>query len=162
MAGNRPTERTSGPAPVADGLVRLSRLIEGIHARVAQDHDLPPVQAKLLCILAFAPVTMSELARCLGVEKAAVTGLIDRAEQRGLVARAPVPRDRRAFNVVLTDAGRRAGEAFHAAVTAELDDLVTPLNARDHSGFARALSQIINASPSAGQWLTPPGVEAAS
>jgi len=148
--------------PVADGLVRLSRIIEGIHARVSQEHDLTPVQAKLLCILCLSPATMSELARCLGVEKAAMTGLIDRAERRGLVAREAVPGDRRALNVVLTDTGRQAGESFHAQVTAELNELVAPLNTRDHTGFARALTQIVSAAPSAGQWRTTPDAKEAS
>ena len=144
-----------GQLPVADGLVRLSRLIEAIHVRVSQENELTPVQAKLLCILWVAPTTMSE-PRCLGVEKAAMTGLIDRAERRGLVARAPVPGDRRALNVVLTDTGRRAGQTFHAQVTAELNDLVVPLSDRAHAGFAKALTQIVDAAPSVGQWQAPP------
>ncbi len=164
MAAQRRTLRPSTPGspPVADGLVRLSRLIESTHARVSREHDLTPVQAKLLCILGFAPTTMSELARCLGVEKAAMTGLIDRAELRGLVVRQAVPGDRRALSVVLTDSGRRAGQAFHTQVTAELDDLVAPLNARDRAGFARALAQMVSAAPSTGHWLTPPDAQEAS
>jgi DNA-binding MarR family transcriptional regulator len=46
---------------------------------------------------------MTELARCCGVEKAALTGLVDRAERRGLAERTPVPGDRRALRVTLTD-----------------------------------------------------------
>lgn len=147
---------------VADGLARLSRLVEGIHAQVSQDHDLTPVQAKLLCILTFAPTTMSELARCLGVEKAAMTGLIDRAERRGLVTREEVPGDRRALNVVLTEVGRRAGHAFHAQVTAELEGLVAPLSTRERAGFARSLSRIVTATSSTGHWLSPPNMKETS
>ena len=40
---------------------------------------------------------MAELAHCFGVEKAVLTGLMDRAERRGLAQRSPVPGDRRAL-----------------------------------------------------------------
>src|ERR687887_539783 len=111
----------------ADGLIQLSRLVQGIHARVSERHDLTPVQAKLLCVLAFGPRGMAELAQCFGVEKPALTGLVDRVERRGLVRRSPVPGDRRALRVTLTDTGRRAASAFHADATEQLDDLLSPL-----------------------------------
>lgn len=136
---------------VADALVQLSRVIEAVHTRIAQEHDLAPVQAKLLCILAVAPCTMGQLARHLGVEKAAVTGLIDRAERRGLVAREPVVGDRRSLNVVLTDDGRRSGQAFHANVRSELERLVAPLGESGTARFARSLATMLAASPSAGR-----------
>jgi DNA-binding MarR family transcriptional regulator len=101
----------------ADVLVRLSRLVQGAFARIADRHDLTPVQGRLLCVLAQGPRGMTELARCCGVEKAALTGLVDRAERRGLAERTPVPGDRRALRVTLTDAGRRSAAAFHAEVT---------------------------------------------
>lgn len=158
------TRRVAEPAAefnVAEQLVRLARLIEGIHAQVSQAHDLTPVQAKLLCILVFAPRTMGQLAQGVGVEKAAMTGLIDRAERRGLVTREPVPSDRRAVKVTLTDAGRRTGQAFHAQVTARLDELVAPLAPRDRAQFARALSHILMAAP-AGRSSAPPEAQEAS
>ena len=74
---------------------------------------------------------MAELAQSFGVEKAALTGLMDRAEKRGLAARSPVPGDRRAVQVTLTDAGRRAATAFHADVGEALNKLH-----RRHSGPA--------------------------
>lgn len=145
------------PNGVPDGLVQLSRLIEGIHTRVSQQHDLAPVQAKLLCVLAFGPRTMSELAQGFGVEKAALTGLVDRAERRGLVERAAVPGDRRAIHVTLTDAGAKAGQVFHAEVTAALDELVSPLSRKDRSQFGQLLAQIVTAAgPRAlHQWNNP-------
>jgi DNA-binding MarR family transcriptional regulator len=85
---------------------------------------------------------MTELARCCGVEKAALTGLVDRAERRGLAERAPVPGDRRALRVTLTDAGRRSAAAFHAEVTAELRQLLSPLAPQDREEFRTAMAKI--------------------
>jgi len=129
----------------ADGLIQLSRLVQGIHARISERHDLTPVQAKLLCVLAFGPRGMAELAQCFGVEKAALTGLVDRAERRGLVRRSPVPGDRRALRVTLTDTGRGAAHAFHAEATQELGHLLAPLAPHEREHFRNAIATIIAA-----------------
>jgi DNA-binding MarR family transcriptional regulator len=127
----------------ADGLIQLCRLVEGTYARISSRHNLTPVQAKLICVLAFGPRGMAELAKCFGVEKATLTGLVDRAEQRGLVRRSPVPGDRRALHVTLTDTGRRAATAFHAEATEELNHFLSALPATDREGFRRSVAKII-------------------
>jgi DNA-binding MarR family transcriptional regulator len=132
-----------GHLGAADGLIQLSRLVQGIFARVSERHDLTPVQAKLLCVLAGGPRGMAELARCFGVEKAALTGLVDRAERRGLARRSPVPGDRRALRVTLTGTGRRAAAAFHADATEELSHLLSPLAPADREQFRGAMARII-------------------
>ena len=66
------------------------------------------------------PASHVQLAAMLGVEKAALTGLADRAERRGLIARAAVPGDRRALSVALTPTGLGAATAFHRELSAEL------------------------------------------
>ena len=127
----------------ADALIQLCRLVQGIHARISERHDLTPVQARLICVLAFGRRGMAELAQCFGVEKATLTGLVDRAEQRGLVRRSPVPGDRRALHVTLTDTGRRAATAFHAEAAEELNHLLSALPAIDREGFRRSIAKII-------------------
>jgi DNA-binding MarR family transcriptional regulator len=125
------------------GLLQLSGLVQGLYARISQRHDLTPVQARLLCILADGPRGMAQLAHCFGVEKAALTGLVDRVERRGLAERTPVPDDRRALRVTLTDAGRRAATAFHLEVTMELGQLLSALAPHDREEFRRAVAAII-------------------
>lgn len=127
----------------AAGLIQLSGLVQGLYARISQRHDLTPVQAKLLCIVAEGPRGMAELAQCFGVEKAALTGLVDRVERRGLAKRTPVHGDRRALHVTLTDAGQRAAAAFHGEVTAELERLLASLAPPDREPFRRAMAAII-------------------
>jgi DNA-binding MarR family transcriptional regulator len=86
---------------------------------------------------------MAELASCFGVEKAALTGLVDRVERRGLARRTPVPDDRRALHVTLTDAGRRAATAFHREVTTKLRQLLSDLTPQDREVFGSAVVAII-------------------
>jgi DNA-binding MarR family transcriptional regulator len=142
------------PLDDADILVQLSRLVQGAFARIADRHDLTPVQGRLLCVLAQGPRGMTELARCCGVEKAALTGLVDRAERRGLAERAPVPGDRRALNVTLTEAGRRSAAAFHADVTAELNQLLSPLAPPDREQLRTAMAKITQAAGPTASWRT--------
>ena len=136
-------EQRVGHADAATGLVQLSGLVQGRYAQISQRHDLTPVQARLLCILVDGPRGMAELAHCFGVEKAALTGLVDRVERRGLARRTPVPDDRRALHVTLTDAGRRAATAFHRDVTTELGQLLSPLAPQDRDAFQSAVAAII-------------------
>src|ERR1700684_2138748 len=95
------------------GLVRLSRLVQGVFAEASARHGLPAAQARLICVLAAQPRGMAELSGILGVEKAALTGLVDRIERRGLAERKAVPGDRRALRVTLTAVGERAAIAVH-------------------------------------------------
>lgn len=141
LTGHAIADETS--ANVAAGLVRLTFVVQGIYARVSERHGLTPVQAKLLCVLLAGPRGMAELAQSFGVEKAALTGLMDRAERRGFARRSPVSGDRRALQATLTDAGRQAASAFHADVGVELSRLVAHLTAADREQFGDTVAGII-------------------
>jgi DNA-binding MarR family transcriptional regulator len=128
--------------PVADGLIRLSGMTQAVFVRTAERHGLPAAQARLLCMLATGPRRMSELAGLLGIEKAALTGLADRAERRGLVARTAVPGDRRAVSVALTPEGREVASTFHDDVSASLDQLTDVLPSEERERFGRSLARV--------------------
>jgi DNA-binding MarR family transcriptional regulator len=132
-------------ADAATELFQLSCLVQDIYARISERHGLTPVQARLLCIVADRPRGMVELAHCFGVEKAALTGLVDRAARRGLARRSPVPGDRRAVRVTPTDTGRRAAAAFRAEVNTELSHLLSPLAPHDREQFRSDMAEIIAA-----------------
>ena len=144
------------PRPTADddaaALIQLSGLVQEAFARVADRHDLTPVQARLLCVLGDQPRGMAELARIFGVGKANLTGLIDRAAQRGLVERSAVPGDRRAFQVILTDEGRRSATAFHDDVTAELTGFLQALTPGARADFRDAANTVTHAAGHSLAW----------
>src|SRR5580658_2258388 len=89
-----------------DGLAQLSFVIMGALERRAAEHDLSLAATRLLGVLRDREPTMNELARLLQLDKSSVTGLVDRAERRGLVTRVPSPTDRRSALVRLTGAGQ--------------------------------------------------------
>jgi MarR family 2-MHQ and catechol resistance regulon transcriptional repressor len=71
--------------------------------------DLSPSQFNVLNLLHLTPdgLSQTELSRQLIMHRSNLTGLVDRLEKRGLVARREVAADRRAYSVVLTAAGIR-------------------------------------------------------
>jgi DNA-binding MarR family transcriptional regulator len=97
----------------------LFRTLFGQHRRrfliAAAELDLHPAQAGALLQLD-SPLPMTELAALLACDNSNVTGLIDRLETRGLVARQPSSQDRRVKHVVLTAAGRRLRERMLARI----------------------------------------------
>jgi MarR family transcriptional regulator, lower aerobic nicotinate degradation pathway regulator len=126
-----------------DGLAQLSFVITGMLERRAAEHDLSLAATRLLGVLRDREPTMHELARLLDLDKSSATGLVDRAERRGLVVRVPSPSDRRAVLVRLTDAGRAlvagAADLFAADVTAMLGGLP----ARDRATLSRLISRLL-------------------
>jgi len=143
------TTRTGG-APAArkqlspvDGLAQLSFLIQGLLERRAAEHDLSIIQTRLLGVLRDRTPTMNELARFLGLDKSSVTGLVDRAERRGLVARVPSATDRRAVLVSLTDEGRSFVSRAAAAFEADVSALLSRLPPRERETLSRIVSRLL-------------------
>src|ERR1700756_1809326 len=122
---SRPEERL-GPG---DGLAQLSFLIMGMLERRADEHRLSTAGTRLPGGLRDREPTMNELARLLDLDKSSVTGLVDRAERRGLVARVPSPTDGRAVLVKLTDEGRSVVSAAAGLFATDVTALLGPLPA---------------------------------
>ncbi|MFD6528846.1 MarR family winged helix-turn-helix transcriptional regulator [Streptomyces sp. NPDC060184] len=121
----------SGPDDLGlvDGLAQLSFAVQAALGKVASAHGLSIVQLRMFGVLRDREPGMQELARFLGLDKSSATGLVDRAERRGLVRRTPSPHDRRAVQVSLTEQGHQlarqataeAGQHIHA-LAAHLTD----------------------------------------
>jgi MarR family transcriptional regulator, organic hydroperoxide resistance regulator len=62
----------------------------------------------LACMGEGEPRALRDLVEATGQRASTLTGVVDRLERRGLVARQPHPTDRRAFQVAPTPDGRRA------------------------------------------------------
>jgi MarR family transcriptional regulator, lower aerobic nicotinate degradation pathway regulator len=127
----------------ADGLAQLSFLIHAILERRAREQDLSIIQLRLLGVLRDRKPTMNELARLLGLDKSSVTGLIDRAERRGLVMRVPSATDRRAVLVSLTDHGHSLAAAGAARFEADITLLLEHLPPSDRDALSRLISRLL-------------------
>lgn len=129
---------------LADALVRLSFLVQSVIGRVADRRELSVPQFRLLAVLEDREIGMLELSRILELEKSSVTGLVDRAERRGLVCRVQVPGNRRAVHVILTPAGRSLVEELRPVIRDEiLTTMAGALSATQQDGLRDSVATMI-------------------
>ena len=131
MPPERPARRPSSEPANLDALVQLSFAVQDLVARVAARHDVSVTQVRLFGTLRGREPTMGALRDHLALEKSSVSGLIDRAERRGLVARTAGHPDGRTVHVRLTEQGAVLAARFAAEVYAELETVLAPLSDRD-------------------------------
>ena len=131
----------------------LLALQQATHATLAAlGHDLgdlalSPAELNLLASLSTGEQrTVSQLASDVGSRVTTVSGVLDRLERRGYVARKSHRTDRRALRIELTSSGRRIA----ARVRRSFDDLerraFQDLSARAIADFRRALTALTEAS----------------
>ncbi|WP_158280994.1 MarR family winged helix-turn-helix transcriptional regulator [Promicromonospora sp. AC04] len=126
-------------------LAQLSVMVHSQVAAVAERNGVTPMQARMLGVLVRGPRRMNELGQALGVEKAALTGLVDRAVARGLIAREAIPGDRRSTHVLATPAGAAASEAFYGQLDAVLGEMIAALPAEARETFTSWTEVIVGA-----------------
>ncbi|MEW2295616.1 MarR family winged helix-turn-helix transcriptional regulator [Streptomyces sp. NPDC006743] len=82
---------------------------------------------------------MTDLAAFLGLDKSTMSGLIDRAERRGLLERGRNPDDKRAVDVFLTPAGLELTRRLDG----EIRDALAPATGRLDPQQRRQLAQLL-------------------
>jgi DNA-binding MarR family transcriptional regulator len=138
-----PPAAARGQLNIIDGLAQLAFVIHGMLADRAAEHDLSVTQARLLGVLRDRTPTMNELARLLGLDKSSISGLVDRAERRGLVVRIPSAEDKRAVLVGLTDQGRSLVSQAAARFGADLTAMLDPLPPSDRDALSAIVSRLL-------------------
>ena len=112
-----------------DALVQMSFEVMGRLTQLAAEEGMSLTQLRVLGVLRDRTPRMADLAKGLGLDRSSVTGLIDRAQQRGLVERVAEEGDGRVVRVALTDEGLRTAERMVARMSELLTDVVAPLPA---------------------------------
>lgn len=131
-----------------DGLVQASFATMAVLNRLSAEHDLSLTQLRVLAILRDRRLRMSDLADHLGLEKSTLSGLVDRAEKRGLLERARNATDGRAIDVFLSDAGHELAERLQHDVSRDLRPLTTGLSADDSDTLAVLLTRMLESAAS--------------
>jgi DNA-binding MarR family transcriptional regulator len=141
---------TRQPAPsgqdtdlgLVDALAQLTFTVQGSLGRIAAANGLSTVQTRLLGILRDRQPTITELAEFLQLDKSSVTGLVDRAQQRGLVRRTASALDGRSVHVSITSTGRALVEREATAFEEDIAVLVSDLSPTDRSRLSVLASQV--------------------
>jgi DNA-binding MarR family transcriptional regulator len=136
--------RTPGD-DVLDVLAQTAHAVTTILTRVAAEHDLSLTQLRVLAILRDRRLRMSALADYLGLERSTMSGLVDRAEKKGLLARGPSATDGRAVEVYLTDEGRTLAERGTAQVRAALEPATSALTGAEQRRLQALLEKLVDA-----------------
>ena len=118
---------------LTDAANRLNSLSIHMVLRVSQathGDEITPARQSLLSVIVFGgPAIVSELARAENVSVPAVISMLDALEADSLAHREPSEHDRRAVNVLPTEAGLRVMEAARAQKVQRIADklsLLTP------------------------------------
>jgi DNA-binding MarR family transcriptional regulator len=128
---------------IVDGLAQLSFLVQHELGQVAAEHGLSIIQLRLLGVLRDRTPGMRELARHLGLDKSSVTGLVDRAERRGLVRRVPAPHDGRVIHVSMSEQGHELARACTAEVGHRIRALTSVLTDAQRAQLSRLATILV-------------------
>ncbi|MFI2478535.1 MarR family winged helix-turn-helix transcriptional regulator [Nocardia xishanensis] len=107
--------------------------------RIGSEHDLSLTQLRLLGLLRDRRPRMTDLAEFLGLDKSTMSGLVERAERRGLVARGKSPQDRRVVDVFITPMGSELAQQVQEEIRAALAPYTDRLAADDRQVLTQLL-----------------------
>jgi len=138
-SGTDPAER------LVDALALAAFSTIAVVTKVGAENDLSLTQMRVLGILRDKRLRMTELAAHLGLEKSTMSGLVDRAEKRGLLARGPSADDGRAVEVFLTPAGTELAARGAARVRDELSPMTSQLTPADQQLLRTLLERTLGA-----------------
>ena len=130
-----------------DALVQASFAAMAVLNRVGAEHDLSLTQVRVLAILRDRRLQMSELASYLGLDRSTISGLVDRAERRGLLERTASPHDGRGVHVALAPAGVELAERGAAEVAASLAPSTGDLTAAEKARLTTLLERLLSSAP---------------
>ncbi len=112
-------------------------------ARIGR-HQLTPTQfAALAKIRDEGIVSQNRLGRLTAMDPATMQGVIARLLDRGFIARAPDPKDRRRALLRLTPEGAAAFAESAASGKAISRETLSPLGARERAAFLRLLAKLV-------------------
>jgi DNA-binding MarR family transcriptional regulator len=144
MKKQRSMTQASAPAEgLADALVTTSFVTIAVIHKIGAENDLSLSLIRVLGILWDRRPRMAELADYLGLEKQTMSGLIARAEKRGLVARAPNEEDGRATDVFLTSDGAKIVKQLRAQGQQALAPIIEQLSASDQQLLQGLLQRML-------------------
>jgi DNA-binding MarR family transcriptional regulator len=132
-------------SPLIDALARTAFFTTAVLSGVAAEHDLSLTQLRVLAILRDRQGSMSDLASHLGLDKSTISGLVDRAEKRGLLRRTQNPLDGRGVDVALTARGRELAERGAATIAQALSPLTKTLSQAEARRLTTLLERMLGA-----------------
>lgn len=101
-----------------------------------------PQIACLLALLEGGPMALSQIAKKIMVNSSTLTGIIDRLELKGLVARTRTSLDRRVITIELTDEGRKLAENAPPPIQMKIVEGLRRLDEKEREQIIQALEKL--------------------
>lgn len=132
------------PLTVTDALAQISFEVMSILTALAAEENLSLTLLRMLAILRDRQPRMAELARRLGTDRSSTTGLISRAESRGLVIRHPDPTDGRSFTVSLTPQGMSFATVLGDRAATRINSVLVNLHPSERDILTQLLTRALD------------------
>lgn len=132
-------------------LCRVSSEVARAAEAWAKNRDMGVGEHLVLKMLsdAIGPCCQRELSDGLRIDRSVMVGCVDGLEEAGLVRRERSTRDRRAYAVFITEAGRAALLEAESEAPALLDEAFGALSADEREMLDELLGKLLAATPSA-------------
>ena len=133
---------------VLEGLVgyrlrRAAGLFLADFRRAVGDDSIRPVLFAMLSIVAENPgINQTSLGRALGIQRANLVPLVNELLARGLIDRQPAYQDKRAFALLLTEAGQAELARSTKRIRAQEQRRLKPLDKKERSQLLELLRRI--------------------
>jgi DNA-binding MarR family transcriptional regulator len=129
---------------ILKSLRQIIRAVE-VHSRKL-DHDYQITGPQLACLLVIrekSPISVTRLAEAVFLSPGTVVGIVDRLEEKGLVARNRSKKDRRLVEIAITDAGKRLSDKAPSPIHGILASALKKLPDEEQISIAEALAKLV-------------------
>lgn len=130
-----------------DRIVETGVYLQAESRRLAKEqcakHGITATQLNALKLLqSVGDISLSDLSKRMSATNSAITGLVDRMVQAGLVAREQSPEDRRVWKIRLTAEGRAMAKKVDVAPWEILRDALSALPQAELDGLIKTLLKV--------------------
>lgn len=127
-------------------IARLASAMREQFNQALAEHDITWPQWMIMNVLHHKlAVTPAQIADNIGVDRSAVTRLVDRLEKKGMVARSFDGLDRRSIQIVMTTQGCRLVTQINAAAKEHQDSFMSQLPSTECRGLKGNIQKLLRA-----------------
>lgn len=147
----RPRESSQDLTELSETIFALYAQGRRMNQRLAAQHGLTAQQLAALSLLAHAgPTSLGELGERMRTGASTLTGIVDRMEREGIVARERSAEDRRVWRVTLTARGKALAAQVETTPGGVVREALSALAPAERRELGRLLGKLSSAVQAAG------------
>jgi DNA-binding MarR family transcriptional regulator len=125
---------------------RLHQINVALFLDEFDDLKVTPVQWGVLTVIAGSPgISYTELASQVGMDRVNAANVVDRLEERGIIAQQRNEADRRQISIYITDHGIALLDEYESRIAKVQEKLLAPLSKADQETFLQLLRRLVDA-----------------